>query len=91
VTKEDEALSHGKPVTDLLSAIGINDRFTFIRELFNNDTAAFESAVKILNESASFNDAYNYMIQRFEWDMDSEAVQHLLSIIRRKYIKGGHE
>lgn len=88
---EAETLAHAKPVKDLLSAIGINDRFNFIHELFNNDTAAFENAVKILNDSASFNDAYNYMIQRFDWDMDSEAVQNLLGIIRRKFIKSRHE
>jgi hypothetical protein len=90
-TRDADTLAHAKPISDLLSAIGINDRFTFIRELFNNDTAAFENAVKTLNDSASFNDAYNYMIQHFNWDMDSEAVQHLLGIIRRKFIKGRHE
>jgi hypothetical protein len=89
--REPDNLAHVKPVTDVLSAIAINDRFTFIRELFNNDTAAFENAVTILNDSASFNDAYNFMIQRFDWDMDSEAVQNLLGIIRRKFIKGRHE
>jgi hypothetical protein len=89
--REENTLSHAKPVKDLLAAIGINDRFTFIRELFNNDTAAFESSAKILNEAASFNDAYNFMIQHFDWDMDSEAVQLLLDIVRRKFIKGGHE
>jgi hypothetical protein len=91
VTKEGDMLAHTKPVTDLLTAIAINDRFTFIRELFNNDTAAFENNIKVLNDAASFNDAYNYMIQRFDWDMDSVAVQLLLDIIRRKFIKGRHE
>ena len=91
VAREEDTLAHAKPVTHLLSAIGINDRFTFIRELFNNDTHAFENTISILNDSASFNDAYNHMIQHFDWDMDSEVVQQLLDIIRRKFIKGRHE
>ncbi len=74
-----------------MSAIGINDRFTFIRELFNGDTHAFEYAIKALNEAANFNDAYNYLMQNYDWDMDSDAVQLLLDIIRRKYITGRHE
>jgi hypothetical protein len=90
-TKEGDTLAHAKPVTDLLTAIGINDRFTFVRELFKDDTAAFESSIKILNDAASFNDAYNYMIQHFDWDMDSETVQLLLDKVRRKFIKGRHE
>jgi len=89
--KEGETLAHAKPVKDLLAGIGINDRFTFIRELFNNDTAAFENTLKALNDASNFNDAYNYMIQHLNWDMDSEAVQQLLDIIRRKFIKGRNE
>jgi hypothetical protein len=89
--KDGSTLSHAKPVSNLMAAIGINDRFTFIRELFNNDTQAFENTMSILNEATNFNDAYNYMIQHQDWDMDSDAVQLLLEIIRRKYITGRHE
>ncbi len=89
--KEGETLAYARPVNNLLTAIGINDRFTFIRELFKNDAAAFENTIGILNNATSFNDAYNYMIQHFNWDMDSEAVQQLLDVIRRKFIKGRHE
>jgi hypothetical protein len=88
---EGQFHAQGKPVENLMSAIGINDRFTFIRELFNGDSPAFEHAIKALNEAANFNDAYNYMIQHYDWDMDSEAVQLLLDIIRRKYIISRHE
>jgi hypothetical protein len=83
--------AQGKPVENLMSAVGINDRFTFIRELFNGDSPAFEHALKVLNEAANFNDAYNFMIQNYDWDMDSDAVQLLLDIIRRKYIISRHE
>jgi hypothetical protein len=91
LSKEEDTLAHAKPVTDLLAAIGINDRYTFIRELFNGDAGKFESAVKFLNDASSFNDAYNYMLLYFNWDMESEPVQLLLDIIRRKYIKNKHE
>jgi hypothetical protein len=83
--------SQGKPVENLMSAIAINDRFTFIRELFNGDSPAFEHAIRVINEASNFNDAYNYMIQNYDWDMDSDAVQLLLDIIRRKYIVSRHE
>lgn len=91
MAKEEDTLSHAKPVKNLMEAIGINDRFTFVRELFNGDNAKFESAIHFLNEAGSFNDAYNYMIMYFTWDMDSEPVQLLLDIIRRKFIKHRHE
>ena len=90
-TYSSETIAFTKPVADLMSAIAINDRFTFIRELFNNDKAAFENAISLLNNSANFNDAYNYMITQHSWDMDSIEVQQLLDIIRRKYIKRRNE
>jgi hypothetical protein len=89
--KESGTLSQAKPVSSIRSAIGINDRFTFIRELFNNDAAGYERTIEVLDEASNFNEAYNYMIQEFDWDMDSEAVQLLLEIIRRRFITGRHE
>ncbi len=80
-----------KPVSDISKAIGINERFLYIRELFNNDARKYEHAISVLNDSANFNEAYNYMIREYNWDMDSELVQGLLEIVRRKFITGQHE
>lgn len=88
---DDDTLAASKPVDDLVSAVGINDRYTFIRELFKNDALAYEKAMVALNNATSFNDAYNYMMQHFIWDMNSEPVQQLLNLIRRKFIRGRHE
>ncbi|MFM7838334.1 MAG: hypothetical protein ACKO6K_02110, partial [Chitinophagaceae bacterium] len=37
------------PVRDLKKAIGINDRFTFINELFHGDEQVFEKSIRTLN------------------------------------------
>jgi hypothetical protein len=74
-----------KPVSDIYSAIGINDRFTFIRELFNNDTALFESTIKRINEAGNYKDAFNHLLQNFTWDMESEPVLQLLELLKRRY------
>jgi len=81
----------GKPITNLASAIGINERFLYIRELFGNDAKKYEKAIEIMNNAASFNDAYNFMIREYTWDMDSEMVQELLELVRRKFIIRQHE
>jgi hypothetical protein len=79
------------PIRNLTAAIGINERFLYIRELFGNDAKKYERAIEIMNSAASFNDAYNYMIREYTWDMDSEMVQGLLELVRRKFITGQHE
>ncbi len=62
---ENRTLAHGTSISDLMTAIAINDRFTFIRELFNNDTAGFEKAIEQLNQASSYSDAYNFMTESF--------------------------
>jgi len=80
-----------KPIKNLAANIGINEKFLYIRELFGNDAKKYEHAIEIMNNAASFNDAYNYMIREYTWDMDSEIVQGLLEMVRRKFITGQHE
>jgi hypothetical protein len=44
-----------------------------------------------LDEAHNFNDAYSLLMSKFQWDMDSEPVQMLLNLIRRKFITAGNE
>lgn len=99
----NEKIGSGKPVKDLSSRIqsspirsisgsmGINDKFFFIRELFYGNADNFNQAMKTLDQMTNFNHAYNYLLGNFEWDMDSEPVQQLLTLIRRKFISTGNE
>ena len=75
-----------KPINNIMGAIALNDRFELINHLFNGDKTKFEQTIENLNVAASFVDAYNYLQENFEWDMDNEYVQRLLELIRRKLI-----
>jgi hypothetical protein len=80
-----------KPITDLGNAIGVNDKFIFIKELFNDDANIYRDTIEVLNNATNFNDAYNYLMANFELDMDSPLVQILLDLIRRKLIINKNE
>jgi hypothetical protein len=80
-----------KPISNIQKAIGLNDRFQFINELFDGNQETYHSAIEVLNEKNNFNDAFDYIRSNFDWDMDSELVQRLLTIIRRKLIKSSNE
>ena len=75
-----------KPIKNIKSSMGINDRFKLIKELFNGDRDSFENTIGILNDAGNFNEAFNYINSTFEWDMEDEAVQLLLDLVRRKFI-----
>ncbi|NJK84697.1 MAG: hypothetical protein HC906_00620 [Bacteroidales bacterium] len=76
-----------KPIANIAGAIGLNEKFAFIHHLFRGDAYKFNETVHVLDNSADFNEAYNYLIENFSWDMDNELVQKILELIRRKFIK----
>ena len=80
------SLHQSKPVKNIESSIGINERFEFIKELFNGDTATYLKTIKILDNSSNFNEAFNYIHQTFLWDYESETVHKILDLVRRRYI-----
>lgn len=80
-----------KPLSDISKAIGINDKFHFIRELFNGDSALYEKTIKTLNESHNFNEAFSFLSRNFNWDMDDPSVLKLLDLTRRKFISPEYE
>jgi hypothetical protein len=77
-----------QPVTDLKSAIGINDRFHFINELFEGDMRVYDEMLTSLNTCASLRDALsifeNTKISR-GWNTELESVNKLLDFIHRRY------
>lgn len=79
------------PIKSISGSMGINDKFFFIRELFHGNADNFNIAMKTLDDASNFNEAYNFLINTFEWDMDSEEVQQLLNLIRRKFISSANE
>ncbi len=75
-----------KPIKNIRSSLGINDRFKLINELFQGDKDSFENTIGILDDADNFNEAFSYINSSFEWDMEDEAVQMLLDLVRRKFI-----
>lgn len=75
-----------KPLANISNAIGLNDKFLFINELFDGNTEKYNKTIELLNNASDFNEAYNFLIENFKWDMNSETVQKILELIRRKLI-----
>ena len=75
----------GTSVQDIRSAISLNDRLYFIKTLFSDDPALFQSVVTELNGYSSFEDAARWLLDRFKgWDADSDVVYRFMMAVRRK-------
>lgn len=89
--REDHSLSaqfQKAKVSDLTKAISINDKFTFIKELFNNKGEEFSAAITKLNQCTSMEEAVNCLEtfkQTFFWDSTSTAYLSLCDLVRRKF------
>jgi hypothetical protein len=77
------------PVKDLRKAIGINDRYLFINELFRGDETMYERSIKTINSFNIYGEA-EFWIKRelklkLAWKEDSAPVQIFDQLIKRRF------
>ena len=78
-----------EPIKDLRSAIGINDKFQFIQELFGGDEKSFEVGIKTINAFKIFPEAQFYikreLREKNNWDEESNVVKQFDQVIKRRF------
>ncbi len=85
--KSDDDLSgfiNTKPLTSLNEAIGINDKFFYIREIFYGNKDTYSQALTRLENAASINDARAVIMSYTGDNTENEAVKQLLELVKRK-------
>jgi hypothetical protein len=79
----------GTPVKELRKAIGVNDRFVFINELFRGDEPMYERSIKTINNFRILPEAEYWMERELKiklgWDDSREIVQHFYQLVRRRF------
>ena len=85
--KSDDDLSDilkTKPLTSLSEVIGVNDRFLFIREIFDGNKDAYTQAISRLDSAESVTDARAVIMSYTGDSNENEAVKQLLDLVKRK-------
>jgi len=77
------------PIKDLKKAIGINDRYVFINELFRGDEVMYERSLKTINGFRIFAEA-EYWIERelkvkLGWEEHKDTTRHFYQLIKRRF------
>lgn len=77
------------PIRDLKKAIGLNDRFLFVNELFRGDENMYERSLRTINGFTIYPEA-EYWIQRelkvkLGWKEENEAVKIFDQLIKRRF------
>ncbi len=83
-----ETFTHA-PIETVGRSISLNQKFRFINQLFNGNTAAYNQAVAELDTLNNYGQAldliqYRYASQ-YSWDMNSDEVNELIDILKRRF------
>jgi hypothetical protein len=81
--KLEEKLS-SMPLKTIRSAIGINDRFLFTRELFDGDPEMFNTAVTKLDSLEDIKDAVVYLRDNFKWKKNETSLK-FVELVKRRF------
>lgn len=77
-----------KAIADLRTAIGLNQKFLFMNDLFEGENAAYNEALHQLNSFSNLDDAKNLLLTlgtRYNWDLESESVLQFTDLVERRY------
>ncbi len=83
-----ERLEHAM-VGDLREAIGINEKFQFINELFNGDLEQYNKVLDELNSFSSLQGALTYLSElsvQYDFQKSGMAFQRLKALLDKKYV-----
>jgi hypothetical protein len=73
-----------KPLTNLSNAIGVNDKFLFIREIFGGNKVYYDEAITRLNGVDNMADAEAVIMSYTGGGDGNDAVKQLLDLVKRK-------
>ena len=77
-----------KKIVTLKLAIGINEKFFFLNELFEGKMNEYNEAIELLDQKESFRDAMENLVLLKEdkiWDEEGEAFVQLKGFLERKF------
>ena len=79
-----------EPLKDIKKAIGVNDRFIFISELFRGDEAMYERSLKTINHFTIFPEAEFWILRELKlklgWNEEHPAVKQFDQLVRRRFL-----
>lgn len=71
-------------ILNLEDALGVNDRFYFIRELYDGDKEAFNNTIILLNSATDLSEAEKIINENLTARSEPAAVKALLDLVKRK-------
>ena len=84
-TKMESKLSNS-PIASLRAAIGLNDRFLFIREIFNNNSEKYNTVIEHLDKMEQIQEAVEYLKANLSMEKN-ETTMKFVDLLKRRFTK----
>ncbi|MBP7506768.1 MAG: hypothetical protein KA807_03015 [Prolixibacteraceae bacterium] len=72
------------PLSNLRAAIGINDKFLFTKELFNNNASDFDHTVDKIDSMNTFLEVIEFLEQNYKWTKNSTSLK-FMNLVKRRF------
>jgi hypothetical protein len=78
-----------KPLSDLKKSIGINEKFVFVKELFEGNHQLFSQSIDQLNNFTAYEQARRHLFEelagQLQWNTESKAFSELSDLVKRRF------
>jgi hypothetical protein len=77
------------PITDIKTAIGINEKFLFINTIFEGEISLYNKAIERLNQLPDYYLALHFIEElkaNYERETNKDSFAKLMEIVKRKYL-----
>jgi len=78
-----------EPLADIKSAITLNDKLLFVKDLFKGYNLAYTEAIEIVNRFSSFEEADRFLqnnyVTKNNWEGKKETSDKFYALLRRRY------
>lgn len=74
-----------RPVASIQTSIGINDRFQYIRELFEGSADDFAKTVAELDNMSNLKEAVSFLQQNFKWKKNDTSLK-FVHLVKRRFL-----
>ena len=80
----------GQPISDLKSAITLNDKMLYVKDLFNGYSLAYSEALDILNRLKTFEEAQSFLKGSYatknNWAEKQATADKFYALLQRRYL-----
>ncbi len=78
-----------QPISDLKSAITLNEKLLFVKDLFNGYSLAYSEAIEILNRFKGLEEADTFLKKNYltknNWEAKPDTMKRFFDLLKRRY------